>query len=399
MYDEALSSIYQFDKNVKTQSTQTLDIAVLPGDGIGPEVMNAALALLNAVQEICGGPKLHFTSYDAGAQFYAQSGVALPEATLAACERSQAMLFGAMGWPDIRNADGTEIMPQLELRMIFRLYAGVRPIRWFPGLPAVLSDERARGIDFVLIREQTEGLFHARGRGVIEDDSVARDTMQITRAGTARVSEFAFRLAERRRERRKASGLPSLVTCVDKANVFTSMAFFRKVFDEVAARHPEIASDHSLVDAMAFTMIKKPWVLDVMVMENMYGDILSDMGAGLIGGLGMAPSGDIGDEHGLFQPVHGTAPDIAGQGKANPCAMFLSAAMMLDWLADRHGEPQLEAGARAIEKAVELALSSGNAVPMEYGGSAGTAALTAATIGALPEAWRSGARSGCGLGQ
>jgi len=140
---------------------------------------------------------------------------------------------------------------------------------------------------------------------------------------------------------------------------------------------------------MAFTMIKKPWVLDVMVMENMYGDILSDMGAGLIGGLGMAPSGDIGDRHGLFQPVHGTAPDIAGQGKANPCAMFLSAAMMLDWLADRHGEPQLEAGARAIEKAVELALSSGGAVPMEYGGDAGTAALTAAVVGALAEARRS----------
>jgi 3-isopropylmalate dehydrogenase len=372
---------------VTTQlTTQILEIAVLPGDGIGPEVMSAALQLLNAVHDVCGGPALQFTAYDAGAQFYARSGVALPDSTLRACERSQAMLFGAMGWPDICNADGTEIMPQLELRLAFELYAGVRPIRWFPGLPAVLADERARRIDFVLIREQTEGLFHARGRGVIEDDSAAYDTMKITRAGTSRVSEFAFRLAERRRERRRAAGLGSLVTCVDKANVFTSMAFFRKVFDEVAARHREIASNHSLVDAMAFTMVNKPWVLDVMVMENMYGDILSDMGAGLIGGLGMAPSGDIGDEHGLFQPVHGTAPDIAGQGKANPCAMFLSAAMMLDWLADRHREAQLEVGARVIEKAVEIALSGGGAVPMEYGGSAGTAELTAAVIGALGEA-------------
>ena len=119
--------------------------------------MDAALRLLGAVHDACGGPALRFTSYDAGAQFYARSGVALPEATLRACERSQAMLFGAMGWPDIRNADGTEIMPQLELRLAFELYAGVRPIRWFPGLPAVLADERARGIDFVLIREQTEG--------------------------------------------------------------------------------------------------------------------------------------------------------------------------------------------------------------------------------------------------
>jgi 3-isopropylmalate dehydrogenase len=372
-------------------TAQTLDIAVLPGDGIGPEVMTAALELLSKVHSLCGGPKLHCTTYDAGAQFYARSGVALPDTTLEACGRSHGMLFGAMGWPDIRNADGTEIIPQLELRMAFSLYAGVRPIRWFPGLPAVLADERARGIDFVLIREQTEGLFYARGRGRIECDAEGRDievydTMRITRAGTGRVSEFSFRLAERRRARRQAAGLPSLVTCVDKANVFTSMAFFRKVFEEVAAGHPQIAANNSYVDAMALTMVKKPWDLDVMVMENMFGDILSDLGAGLIGGLGMAPSGDVGDDHGLFQPVHGTAPDIAGQGKANPCAMFLSAAMMLDWLADRHNEPRLEVSARVIEKAIEIAFTSGSVVPMDYGGKAGTAALTAEVIDALPAA-------------
>jgi len=148
-------------------NTQTLDVAVLPGDGIGPEVMSAALELLHGVHRVCGGPVLRFATHDAGAQFYARSGVALPEETLRACERSDAMLFGAMGWPDIRNPDGTEIMPQLELRMAFELYAGVRPIRWFPGLPAVLADERARETDFVVIREQTEGLFYARGRGVV----------------------------------------------------------------------------------------------------------------------------------------------------------------------------------------------------------------------------------------
>jgi 3-isopropylmalate dehydrogenase len=367
-------------------TTQVLDIAVLPGDGIGPEVMSAALELLGAVREICGGPALRCNTYDAGAQFYASNGVALPESTLEACERAHAMLFGAMGWPDIRNPDGTEIMPQVDLRMAFNLYAGVRPIRWFPGIPPVLADERARDIDFVLIREQTEGLFYARGRGRLENDNEAYDTMQITRAGTARVSEFSFRLADRRRARRRSSGLPSLVTCVDKANVFTSMAFFRKIFDEVAARHPQVGSDHFYVDAMAMTMLKRPWDLDVMVMENMFGDILSDLGAGLIGGLGMAPSGDIGDDHGLFQPVHGTAPDIAGQGKANPCAMFLSAAMMLDWLADRHNEPHLEVSARVIEKAIAIALTRGGVVPIEYGGTAGTTVLTAAVIEALPDA-------------
>lgn len=366
--------------DTKSLTTQTLEIAVLPGDGIGPEVMDATLELLSAVHAACGGPSLHCTRYDAGARFYARTGVSLPAATLEACARSQAMLFGAMGWPDVRNADGTEIMGQLELRMAFSLYAGVRPIRWFPGLPAVLADERARDIDFVLIREQTEGLFYARGRGQMVDDTEAYDTMQITRAGTSRVSEFAFRLAERRSARRKFS----LVTCVDKANVFTSMAFFRRVFDEVAARHPQTSANHCYVDAMAMNMVKKPWDLDVMVMENMFGDILSDLGAGLIGGLGMAPSGDIGDHHGLFQPVHGSAPDIAGQGKANPCAMFLSAAMMLDWLAGRHNEPQLEINARVIEKAIEIALTEGTVVPMDYGGTSGTVALTNAVIAAIP---------------
>ncbi len=371
---------------MKANTTQILEIAVLPGDGIGVEVTEAALELLAAVEAACGGPKLHFMNHDAGAQYFLTSGTALPESTMKACDTSDAMLFGAMGWPDVRQADGTEIMPQLELRGAFELYAGVRPIRWFPGLPPVLADERAKDMDFVLIREQTEGLFYARGRGKLVNDSEAYDTMQITRAGTSRVSEFSFRLAERRKARRSARGRASRVTCVDKANVFASMAFFRKIFDEVAARHRDIEFDHWYVDTMAMTMVKKPWDLDVMVMENMYGDILSDLGAGLIGGLGMAPSGDIGDNHGLFQPVHGSAPDIAGQGQANPCAMFLSAAMMLDWLADRHHEPALEVSARAIEKAIELALTTGNVKPMEYGGNSGTAALTKAVIGALPSA-------------
>ena len=370
---------------MKENTAQSLEIAVLPGDGIGVEVTDASLELLAAVQAACGGPRLHFTKYDAGAQYFLRSGTALPAGTMEACAKSDAMLFGAMGWPDVRQPDGTEIMPQLELRMTFELYAGVRPIRWFPGLLPVLTDERARDMDFVVIREQTEGLFYARGRGRIENDSEAYDTMQITRAGTSRVCDFAFRLAGQRKARRGAHA--SRVTCVDKANVFTSMAFFRRIFDEVAARHPDIERDHWYVDAMAMMMVKRPWDLDVLVMENMYGDILSDLGAGLIGGLGMAPSGDVGDRHGLFHPVHGSAPDIAGQGKANPCAMFLSAAMMLDWLADRHHEPALEVSARVIEKAIELALTSGNVKPMEYGGNSGTAALTKAVIAAIPSAF------------
>jgi 3-isopropylmalate dehydrogenase len=361
--------------------TNELNVAVLPGDGIGREVMPACLELLAAAERASGGPALRFTKHDAGAQHYLESGDALPAATLEACARADAILFGAMGWPDVRFPDGTEIIPQLDLRMALDLYAGVRPIRWFPGVPAILADERARGIDFVLVREQTEGLFHARGRGEVIDDREANDTMRITREGTGRAAEFAFGIARRRLARKGAAK----VTCVDKANVFTSMAFFRKVFDDVAQRHPDIGADHAYVDAMALTMVKKPWTLDVLVTENMFGDILSDLGAGLVGGMGMAPSGDIGDGHALFQPAHGTAPDIAGQGKANPCAMFLSGAMMLDWLAERHSEPALEVRARLVEKAVEAALRSG-CVPMELGGSAGCAEMTRAALAALPAA-------------
>jgi len=359
-----------------------LDIAVLPGDGIGREVMAACLELLEALGKVLPMPKLRCTVYPAGAQHYAAKGEALPAATLDACRKADAILFGAMGWPDIRYPDGTEPIPQLDLRMALDLYAGVRPIRWFPGLPKVLTDARAEKMDFVLVREQTEGLFYSRGKGYVKGDAEAYDTMQITRRGTARVSEFAFRLAGQR----QAQGRPSKVTCVDKANVFTSMAFFRKVFDDVAAKHPEVPRDHAYVDAMALDMVRKPWTLGVMVTENMFGDILSDLSAGLIGGMGMASSADIGDDHGLFQPAHGTAPDIAGQGKANPSAMFLSAALMLDWLADRHGEQGLSAAARAIEKAIEQVLSTKAAIPMEHGGSAGTAAMTQAVIAALPEA-------------
>jgi 3-isopropylmalate dehydrogenase len=360
----------------------SLDVAVLPGDGIGREVMDACLGLLEAAERVTGGPRLALTRHPAGALHYRDSGEALPAATLEAARRADAILFGAMGWPDIRYPDGTEPIPQLDLRMALDLYAGVRPIRWFPGLPRVLADERARDIDFVLVREQTEGLFYARGRGQVIDDREAYDTMQITRAGTSRVSEFSFKVAERRRARRGSAR----VTCVDKSNVFTSMAFFRKVFDGVAAKHPAIGADYAYVDAMALTMVKKPWTLDVMVTENMFGDILSDLGAGLVGGMGMAPSADIGDKHALFQPAHGTAPDIAGQGKANPSAMFLSAAMMLDWLAQRHAEPRLEARARLLEGALESALQV--VTPMELGGRAGCAEVTQATLAALPAAMR-----------
>src|SRR5687767_11129675 len=242
-----------------------MKICVLPGDGIGGEVIDATLPVLQKVQQ---GFSLEFETHPAGAQHYQKTGEALPEKTFEAAQRADAILFGAMGWPAIRYPDGTEIAPQLDLRVELSLYAGVRPARAIPGIPLPLADPRAAQIDLVVVRESTEGLFASRGRGEIVDDAEARDTMVITRAGSERVHDFAFRLAQRR----KARGRPGRVTCVDKANVFRSMAFFRRIFDERARRFPAITADHHYIDATALDLVRKPWTFDVIVTENMFGD-------------------------------------------------------------------------------------------------------------------------------
>ena len=235
-----------------------------------------------------------------------------------------------------------------------------------------------RGIDLVVIRESTEGLFASMGKGVVTDTE-ARETLVITRKTSERLFEFSFRLAERR----KARGKPGQLTCVDKANVFKAFAFFREMFDERGQAPSRTSRPISSMSTPARRCwCKRPWDFDVMVTENMFGDILSDLTAGLIGGMGMAPSADIGDRHAVFQPCHGTAPDIMGQGKANPTGMILSAAMMLDWLADKHGlEGAAEAGER-IERAVDKVYADG-IKPMEFGGSNGTADIAKAVLAAL----------------
>ena len=352
-------------------------IAVLPGDGIGPEVMAPALDILRRIEQTTPSLKFRFTEAAAGAGHYRETGKSMPESTVKLCEEADAILLGACGLPSVRYPDNTEIMPQVELRFIFDLYAGVRPARLIPGVPSPIVAAAEHGIDFVLIRESTEGLFASMGKGVVTKDE-ARETLVVTRDKTERLFDFSLRLAEKRKKR----GGKGLCTCVDKANAFKAYAFFRSIFDERAKNFPGVKTDHVYVDACAALMVRRPWDFDVMVMENIFGDILSDLAAGLIGGLGLAPSADIGDTHAVFQPCHGTAPDIMGQGKANPTAMILSAAMMLDWLADKHDHPPAAEAAQRIGRAVDTAYAAG-LKPMEFGGQDGTKAIAGAVLEAL----------------
>ncbi len=351
---------------------RTYRIAVVGGDGIGPEVIACALDVLADACRAVAGFALDFIEAPAGAGTYLEGGEALPETSLAACRAADAILLGACGLPGVRYPDGTEIIPQVTLRIVLDLYAGIRPARRLDGVPGPLAGDPA--IDFVVIRESTEGLFASLGGGIVLGDSLATDTQVITRRGTERVVRAAFELARRR-------GRPHpRVTCVDKANILRSFAFFRKVFDEVAAEFPGVEADHLYVDAAAMEMVRRPAQFDVLVTENMFGDILSDLAAGLVGGLGVAPSADLGDRHAVFQPCHGTAPDIAGRGIANPLAAILSGVMLLDHLADRHDDPAPRDAARRIDAAVAGALASGEAHTADIGGRASTADVTRAIV-------------------
>jgi 3-isopropylmalate dehydrogenase len=351
----------------------TYHIAVLPGDGIGIEVTEEALRVLSAVEQSLGTFKLRLTKHEAGANCYKKTGTDLPPDTLIACCQANAVFLGAMGHPSIRKPDGTELMPQVTLRVELDLYAGVRPCKLYAGARTPLANVEPGDIDLVILREQTEGLFASQNAGILLNDHVATETMIMTRSGIERICEFAFLLSEQRP--RSEESRPRKVTCVDKSNAFKSFAFFRKIFTDVGNRHPHVQKQTAYIDTQALHLLQKPKDFDVIVTENMFGDILSELAAGLVGGMGMAPSADIGDNHAVFQPAHGTAPDIAGKGIANPIAAILSSAMMLDWLGRRHHNVDLVLGAERIERAVSNVLAEGRLIPVDQGGSASTTAL------------------------
>jgi 3-isopropylmalate dehydrogenase len=338
-------------------------IALLPGDGIGPDVVGAAVRVLREV-----APSLVYEEFSVGAGEYLRSGDPLPAQVFERLHEFDAILLGAMGLPGVRWPSGIEMTPQLDLREQLDLYCGLRPVYLFHPQDSPLRGRAEGSIDIMLVRESTEGLFFGRLRPPDMASGCVEDTLRITRAGAERIIRAAFVQAMRRRKR---------LALVDKSNVLPSMAFFRKVFDEVAEEFPEVASERVYVDAAALYLVTQPERFDVMVTENMFGDILSDLLAGLVGGMGMAPSADIGERYAVFQPSHGSAPDIAGCGIANPVATVLSAAMMLEWF----GEGEAAAN---IQTAVRRTFSDPALRTRDMCGQLGTSQMTDAIIAKLP---------------
>lgn len=373
-------------------SQKDFEIAVIEGDGIGRDVTQATFTLLDQACDRVGGLKLRQNAIRAGAGYYLETGVDIEPGGEERAGENDAIFLGAIGLPKVRTTNGTEISPHLRLRERFQLYAGVRPVRAYANTPRRLSDPRSANIDLIVLRESTEGLFYSaavHGRAEVIGDSEVRDIMRITRHTTEKLHDFAFRLARKRRSR----GKPGHLTCVDKANVFESQAFFRKIFDERAEGFSDVERGYNYVDAQALDLIRRPWDFDVLVMENMFGDILSDLAGGLVGGMGMAACAEIGDDHALFQPAHGSAPDIMGQDKANPLAAILSGALMLDYLAETHDSPAAQSAALLVDTAVERGFEQNRLRPMEFGGDMGTAAMTA-ELGLLIDEIASGTETG-----
>jgi 3-isopropylmalate dehydrogenase len=329
---------------------KTWKIAVLPGDGIGIEVMAEGIKVLRAVMERVPGLSCTLREYPVGAGAYLKYGDPLPEESFEACKSADAILLGAMGIPSVRWPDGRELTPQIDLRERLDLYFGLRPIKLYHPSDAAICGPGATGIDLAIVRENTEGLMSGRLRPQTSSDR-ATDELLVTQKASERLFHATFKEARKRRKK---------VTLVDKANVLPSMVFFRKVFDEVALYYPDVETDRIYVDAASLYLVRRPNTFDVMVTENMFGDIISDLAAGLVGGMGMAPSADIGDTYAVFQPSHGSAPDIAGKGIANPVATILSVAMMLEWLP---GEAAHKAAKKVYAAVTEVLSNPANRTP------------------------------------
>lgn len=328
----------------------THTIAVIRGDGIGPEIMDATLHVLDAMQL-----GLNHEFVDAGMSALETCGNLLPQATLDAIARHRVALKSPLTTP----VGGGFASINVELRKRFDLYANVRPAISFPNTKARYAD-----IDIITVRENTEGAYIGEGQQVSADGATATLQQKVTRKGSERIVRYAFDMA-RRIGRKK-------VTIVHKANILKSTSgLFLKVAREVAAQYPDIACNEMIVDNTCMQLVMKPEQFDVIVTTNLFGDIVSDLCAGLVGGLGLAPGANIGADAAIFEAVHGSAPDIAGQGIANPCALLLGAAQMLDHLA-------LPGDAARLRTAIRATLEARDSLTPDLGGSGNTMAFAKA---------------------
>ncbi|MDD9955097.1 MAG: isocitrate/isopropylmalate dehydrogenase family protein [Anaerolineaceae bacterium] len=346
--------------------TSTFDIAVLPGDGIGPEIMPQALAVLQAAARRAGFA-LRCQSFPWGAEHFLRHGEFMPADGLATLRDYDAILFSAAGHPEVSDERSSwEFV--FQIRKQFRQYANLRPVRSYPGVPTPLRGNPA--FDMLIVRENSEGEYAGPG-GVLHRDwenGVAIQTTVLTRAGVERIARYAFELARGRQRR---------VTNVTKSNaILHTMRFWDAVVADVARDYPDVATDLLLVDAATMKFVQAPGNFDVIVTTNMYGDILSDLGGALAGSVGLSSSANLdpmGEFPSMYEPVHGSAPDIAGQGIANPCGLVLSAALMLRDLG-------LGEAAGSIEAAVAAALADG-VHTRDLGGRASTVEMGAAVLG------------------
>ena len=351
-------------------------IALLPGDGIGPEVITAAAKVLEAVATR-NGHSFRLTSHPVGGVALRSEGRALPDATLEACLAADAVLLGAVGDPEFDQApaDRRPETALLQLRKELGVFANLRPAKVWPGMQddSSLKPELIDGLDLLIVRELTGGLYYAEPRGRTDDGDAAFNTMRYSREEIERIAIVAFEAARHRQKR---------VTSVDKANVLEVSRFWREVVIDVATRYPDVALEHQLVDSCALLLVSNPRKFDVLLAGNLFGDILSDEAGAVVGSLGLLPSASVGGKGGLFEPVHGSAPDIAGQDVANPIAAIASAAMLL-----RHAL-SLEDEAQAIERAIEAVLRAGMRT-VDMGGGAAPLSCTQMTqeiIDYLPSA-------------
>jgi len=325
-------------------------IALIPGDGIGPEVTEAARRIVDAT-----GLAIKWEPHPAGQTALDQLGDPLPAATLDAVRNTDATLKGPTATPSGTGFRSVNV----ELRQKLQLFANYRPARSMPGVPS-----RYEGVDLIIVRENTEGLYSGLEHEVVP--GVVESLRVITEPASERIVRFAFETAKRQDRRR--------VTCVHKANILKlSDGLFLRTFRRVAESFPDIAADESIVDAAAMKLVLDPRSFDVLVMENLFGDILSDLASGLVGGLGLTPSANVGHGAAVFEAVHGSAPDIAGKGLANPTALILSAVLMLRYLREKEA-------ADRIEQAVQRVYASGTVLTGDLGGRATTGQFVEAVL-------------------